>query len=37
MSRAAALDIAFVDQKDAETDAELTDALKSATSVVGAI
>ncbi len=37
MSRAGALDIVFVDTKDAETDAELTDALKSATSVIGAI
>jgi adenylate cyclase len=35
--RAVALDIALVDPKDAETDAELADALKSATSVVAAI
>jgi adenylate cyclase len=35
--RAVALDIALVDPKDAETDAELADALKSTTSVVAAI
>jgi adenylate cyclase len=35
--RAVALDIAFLDPKDAESDADLAEALKSATSIVAAI